>query len=250
MKEKLFVIFVLFIFLSSCSPTYAPSPTNTVVPTPMPTGTSLPTLTPSPRINPFVILYEPFSCGDGITDISTNASFNGLFKSNGFDQSHGHMDILPPDGCDITIDKLNSPITGNVTKYTFEEPDEGGTNWGYKIEFPYGSYPAGIEEAFRFSGINDFDISMVKRVEIDIAHVECKVGDVYVGEPFCSVVPMPEKYGETRIAMQIGIDLIDGRGFMFSPTLFKWNGHEWECDKVPIDSFCEPSPNFYKPGIK
>lgn len=236
-------IFVSLIVLSACSTPPAPAAT----PTPQPTETLEPRITPT--MYPYVILSEPFICGDGITDISTNASFNGLFKPNGFDQYHGHMDIYLPDGCDFTKDKMFSPIDGFVTKYSLP-PDEAGEGWGYDITFPKGVYPAGIENAFIFSGISNFKISQVNKINISIGHVNCKEGAVSAGEPICSIIPMPAKFGKTRMAMQIGIDLVDGRGFMFSPTLFQWSGEKWSCDRVPRDSYCEPRPNFYRPGIK
>lgn len=242
---SLIKLFALLLFISACST--PPSPVATQ--TPQPTVTLKPTITPTR--NPYVILSNLFSCGDKIIDIATNGSPNGIFKPEGIDQYHGHMDIYPPDGCDITKDKMMSPISGRVEKYTFYEPDAGGTNWGYKIYFPKDTYPAGIEDAFSFSGINNFNILQVREIIIDIGHVECKVGMVSAEEPLCSVVPMPAKYGETRIAINVGITLKDGRGFMYTPTLFKWSGPEWSCDRVKGNgSYCEPQPNFYRSGTK
>jgi hypothetical protein len=239
------------------TPTATPTATSTTAPMPtlIPTLTLTPTSTatstsvaaPTPARNPYVVLVQPFACGDGITDISTNASFNGLFKSQGFDQYHGHMDIFPPDGCDISKDQMNAPITGTIKRYEFYEPDEGATNWGYHLIFPSGIYPAGIEAAFGFAGVSNFRLSQVSQVVLDVGHLTCKTGKVIAGEPICSVVPMPPKYGATRIAMQVGIDLKDGRGYMFSPTLFRWTGPKWDCHRVPGDSYCDPRPNFYKP---
>ena len=71
------------------------------------------------------------------------------------------MDILPPDGCDIEIDQMNSPITGTIERYKFYEPDVDGTNWSYHLVFPSGIYPAGIEAAFSFADFENFRISQV-----------------------------------------------------------------------------------------
>ena len=166
----------------------------------------------------------------------------------GFDQYHGHMDIFPPDGCDISKDSMNSPITGTIERYEFYEPDVGGTNWGYKLIFPSRVYPAGIESAFSFAGVSNFKVSQVSQIVIDIGHVNCKTGKVVAGEPICTIVPMPAKYGATRIAINIGIDLKNGKGYMFTPTLFEWTGAKWSCERVPSDGYCEPQPNIYKPG--
>jgi len=253
MKYRI-IIYLLPIILVSCAPALTPAPisTSTFIPQPTITFTQEPTATstttPIPTKNPYVILVQLFTCGDGVIDISTNASFNGLFKPQGFDQYHGHMDIFPPDGCDIGKDQMNSPITGTIERYEFYEPDEGATNWGYHLIFPNGVYPAGIEAAFSFAGVENFKISQVSRIVLDFGHLNCKAGKVVVGEPICSVVPMLAKYGATRVAIQVGIDLKDGTGYMFSPTLFEWTGAKWDCHKVPSDSYCEPQPNFYKQG--
>lgn len=260
--KNLSILTLLSILLFSCTRVSTAVPTSTAINTPLPTatltpnptGTSAPeptetlTATPAPTQNPYVVLAQIFTCGDGIIDISTNASFNGLFKPKGFDQYHGHMDIFLPDGCDIKTDQMFSPITGTIERYEFQESDPGATNWGYHLIFPKGIYPSGIEAAFLFAGVKDFDVSQIRQVVLDFGHLNCKTGKVSVGEPICTVVPMPAKYGPTRVAIQVGVDLINGKGYMFSPTLFDWTGEKWSCDRVPSDCYCEPQPNFYKPG--
>lgn len=219
------------------------TPTETA--TPESTSTATATLTEEPL--QYVTLLQPFTCGDGIVDIGTNASFNGLFIPTGFDQYHGHMDILLPDGCDINTATMLAPISGRIEKYTFVESDAGGTNWGYHLVFPQGVYPNGIDQAFQFAGIGNFEVSQIKRIILDIGHLDCITGIVTAGEPICTVIPMPSIYGETRVAMQVGIDLNDGKGFMFSPTLFQWTGPTWECNRVLSEGYCDPKPNFYAP---
>jgi hypothetical protein len=253
MKRQI-IFSLLFVLLTSCAQASSLGHNDTSTPIPQPTATftqtpiAMPSVTPIPTKNPYVVLVQLFTCGDGITDISTNGSPNGLFKPEGIDAYHGHMDVFPPDGCDISKDQMNSPITGIIERYEFYEPDVGGTNWGYHLIFPDEVYPAGIETAFSFAGVVSFKISQVSRVVIDFGHVNCKTGKVVAGEPICTVVPMPAKYGATRIAINIGVVLKDGRGYMFTPTLFEWTGAKWDCHRVPSDSYCEPQPNFYKPG--
>ena len=113
-------------------------------------------------------------------------------QSEGVDQYHGHMDIFPPDGCDISRDSMNSPITGTIERYEFYEPDVGGTNWGYKLIFPSRVYPAGIESAFSFAGVSNFKVSQVSQIVIDIGHVNCKTGKVVAGEPIVLLCLCPQ----------------------------------------------------------
>ena len=70
--------------ISSCSSNTSNLATNT--PQLTIASTTLITDTLKPTSSPYIILLQPFVCGDGVTDISTNTSFNGLFKSNGFGQ--------------------------------------------------------------------------------------------------------------------------------------------------------------------
>ncbi len=230
------LIILTFIFLSACSTPPIPAPTQT----PQPTQT--PTIQPpaTPISIQYVTLGSPFApdCGDGIPRIWSNDSFNGQFKENGFSDNHGHVDIMPPNGCEV--EKLKgefiAPASGAIQKY-----DNGDGTFGFQLYLPSNYLINGIENALIFSGQNNIEINQIRDLHIDFGHVEITNTQAVKGQSAGEV--LYEKWNpHYKIAYQI-IFYYKNKEYMFSPTLFEQDV-EWVCyPKSPYD--CTPESNDY-----
>jgi len=244
------LIFVLAIMLVSCAPvstitpTETATPTLTFTPTITPTSTPKPSRTPIPTPSPiYVTLGSPFStdCGDGVPIILVDDSFNGKFKQDGFDQFHGHVDILPPKGCDAESyqGEVTAPASGIITPY-HDNP------YGFHLTFPSTTYPAGIEEALKFAGVQNPDLSKISDIKLNFGHVTLKTGTVKKGDSIGDLHSDYPHANPWKLGYQITF-LYNGVEYMFTPTLFK---HEppfpWPC-KPAYEGTCEPKPNYYAP---
>jgi len=276
MKTKTLLTALLAISLVSCAPVTAPAPTETSFPkatlTPVPpSATTIPTSTPTATLTPvpptaaaiptstsrptktpipivYVTLGSPFAadCGDGIPMIWSNDSFNGPFKQ-AFDDHHGHVDILPPKGCDLAGVKggFLAPATGTITKYIISGNGTEPHTYGYHLSLPKGTYIEGVLEALKFSGIETPDLNKVSDIKLNIGHVHIPVeGKVEKGQSIGELLPGPW-YPGIKIGYQVS--LMYGRTeYMFSPTLFKQDGPTWICyPNSPYD--CQPEPLDYAP---
>ena len=265
------LIFVLAIVLVSCAPVSTITPTETASPTstfaPTSTSTPKPTRTPIPTPAPiYEMLITPFAanCGDGISVIWANGSFNGPFKADGFGsgingEGWGHMDIFVPDGCNVNLfsGEVVSPASGTIQKY--------GDGMGYHLFLPSGVYIEGIIEALTFSGIENPNLKKISEIRLDLAHADLVEGTVEKGEVIGDIVPCCGNH--QKLAYQITINY-GGTEYMLSPTLFPnmlpdgtilrpmLNGtsENWVCAKdsyaknfANVSDNCVPQPHFYAP---
>jgi hypothetical protein len=250
MKKYLIPIFCIFLLTACTSAARAPTATSAPTSTHAPTETPQSTNTPVPEPT-FVKLGSPISssCGDGVLRILDNGSFNGPFKVDGFDQFHGHMDILVPDSCDYKNIQREflAPASGKISKYTFPEPDFGPneTDYGYHLLIPANTYIVGIENALIFSGIQNPDLSKIHNIVLDFGHISVIEGTVQKGQSIGEIRGTPGFPPENKFAWQVGFEY-DGIGYMFSPTLFEIEGPEWICAGLDVRK-CEPKPNNYAP---
>jgi hypothetical protein len=246
---QLLVGFVLFLMVVGCSANNAteiPTLTNTPLPTQTPTVTPIktprPTNTPIPTPTPiYVTLGSPFAsdCGDGVPIRNSDDSFNGIFKQEGFDQFHGHVDILPPIGCIAESYQLEiiAPASGIVTPY-HDNP------YGFHLTFPPNTFPMGIEEALRFAGVQNPDLSKISDIKLNFGHVILQTGTVEKGD---FIGDLHNDYPNSpywKLAYQITF-LHNGTGYMFTPTLFMHDPpFPWPCEPG-YRADCEPEPNDY-----
>jgi hypothetical protein len=247
-RAKTLLLFVLVIGLVSCAPATTSVPTETATPTstfvPTPTSTPKPTKTPVPTPTPiYVTLGSPFStdCGDGVPIILVDDSFNGKFKQDGFDQFHGHVDILPPNGCDAEYfqGEVIAPVSGLITPY-YDNP------FGFHLTFPSNTYPAGIEAALRFAGIQDPDLSEISEIKLNFGHVTLLTGTVKKGDSIGDLHSDYPHANPWKLGYQITF-LYNGTEYMFTPTLFEHDPpFPWSC-RPAHEAGCEPKPNYYAP---
>jgi hypothetical protein len=225
-------------------PTLTNTPLPSLTPTVMPIKTPKPTSTPIPTPTPvFVILGSPFSpdCGDGTPRIVSNTSFNGVFRQEGFDQFHGHVDFVPPSGCNAEIfqGEVIAPASGVITPY-HDNP------YGFHLTFPTNTFPAGIAEALIFAGVQNPDLSKITDIKLNFGHVILQTGTVEKGEIIGDLHSDYPHANPWKIAYQITF-LINGTGYMFTPTLFEHDPpFPWLCISEP-KTMCEPVPNNYAP---
>lgn len=219
------------------TPTYTPTatatpkPTATYTPEPTATATEKPTATP-------LIMYSlglPFAveCGDGVPRIWSNDSFNGPFKSDGFDDLHGHVDIYVPYGCNVNdfSGEVLAPVSGTLKPYS-----DGN---GYHLFLPDAVYIEGIEDALKFSGVDNPNLSKIRGIWINFGHLK-SISDrpinVTKGQSIGDIVPYIN--GQQKLAYQISINY-GGVEYMFTPTLFIQDGPNWICvQDSPFD--CVP----------
>jgi hypothetical protein len=223
-------------------PTLTNTPLPTQTPTVTPTKTPRPTNTPIPTPTPiYVTLGSPFAsdCGDGVPIRNSDDSFNGIFKQEGFDQFHGHVDILPPIGCIAESYQLEiiAPASGIVTPY-YDNP------YGFHLTFPPNTFPMGIEEALRFAGVQNPDLSKISDIKLNFGHVILQTGTVEKGD---FIGDLHNDYPNSpywKLAYQITF-LYNGTGYMFTPTLFMHDPpFPWPCEPG-YRADCEPEPNDY-----
>jgi hypothetical protein len=265
-RAKTLLIFVLVIGLVSCAPATTPAPTETATPTstfaPTPTSTPKPTRTLIPTPEPiFVTLNSPYpsDCGDGIPRIWSNDSFNGIFRADRFGIDWGHVDIRPPKGCQSPFVIL-APIEGILRQHT--ECDLLGPGCAYHLILPANVYPFGIEEALKFAGIENPQLSLIEDIRLNFGHLSAVVDGKQLNQIGMSAsVSFAQPIGTLTDLSKIGLGgtealgyqitlLYRGREYMFSPTLLPQvsDGREivFICfPNSPND--CEPEPNDYAP---
>lgn len=209
-------------------------------PLPTPTKTSAPAQV-------YDTLGSPFApgCGDGEPIIWSNDSFNGPFRADGFGVDWGHVDWFVPEGCNIDTyeGEVVSPITGSISEYSM----------GYKISVPEGSYLLGTEDALKFAGIENPDLDLITKFELDIAHVDLITGYVTKGQSIGEVVWAA---GHPKIGYQVLVTY-ENVEYMLSPTLFPhlladgtilWpmlsgNSENWTCAKDSYARYYENAIN-------
>jgi hypothetical protein len=224
----------------------AASAVDTTSPTPLGTTTAVstdtppvpsPTPTATPRV--YVTLGPPYptDCGDGIPLISSNDSFNGLFLPDRIDQLHGHVDIIPPTGCDVSnmTGEVIAPVSGYLQGHAVPH--------GYHLFLPADVYIAGTEDALRFAGIENPDLSLISDTRLHFGHLAATDGDVEKGRPMGDLVE-DWNYPYWKLAYQVTF-LYDGVEYMFTPTLFDQDV-AFECEPGSIYD-CVPEPNDYAP---
>jgi hypothetical protein len=229
-------------FTQEPTATFTPKPTKTLTatpkpPTPTPTSPPKPTKTPMPII--YVTLGSPFisECGDGIPRIWSNDSFNAAGEHQ-FDDHHGHVDIFVPKGCNVNKYSLEvlAIADGTVRQYSI-----GNNEYGYDITLPSNVYLAGIENAFKFAGVENFKLSGVTKIRLGLGHLQnVTIGQVKKGQPFADILPC---CGHQKLAYQVQI-MYFGMEYMFTPTLFTQDPPDWVC--VPGSPYdCEPELKDY-----
>lgn len=185
----------------------------------------------------YVTLGPPFArdCGDGIPRIWGNRSFNGPTRLDLVDEHHGHVDIFVPEGCNIYsyTGELIAPVSGVLRHYEH----------GSSLILPEGVYIAGIQDALMFIGIDDFDLSEITHMKMDIGHVQTIEGSVRKGQSIGEVIEAAYHY---KIGYQITF-LFRDQEYMFTPTLFRNDPpFPWPCVAQQPDD-CEPKPYDYPP---
>jgi hypothetical protein len=224
------------------APTPLPTPpTSTLTFTPLPTATNTvtpePTLTPTITLKPtktfvptpeikFVTLGPIFSpnCGDGKPQIWSNDSFNDLFIIPLISDTYGHVDIVPPKGCDVAsmTGEFIAPISGKIEKYSI--PD--GT-FGYHLWFDKNAYPEGLFDLFAKIGKGGFTPTSIISTRFDFGHVMLRVGRVNKGDSIGELLPLPYTT-PFKVGYHIFVVTPEGE-FAFSPTLFPNDGPPWVC---------------------
>jgi hypothetical protein len=185
----------------------------------------------------YATLGPPFArdCGDGIPRIWSNDSFNGPTRLDLVDDHHGHVDIFVPEGCNIYsyTGELIAPVSGVLRHYEH----------GSSLILPEGIYIAGIQDALMFIGIDDFDLSEIAHMKMDIGHVQTIEGSVRKGQSIGEVIEAAYHY---KIGYQITVWFRD-QEYMFTPTLFRNDPpFPWPCVAQRPDD-CEPKPYDYPP---
>ena len=235
------------------APTETPEPTIAPTETPEPTiaPTVTPTCTPKPTATPipidYVTLGSPFAagCGDGVPLRIFDNSFNGLFRSvSDFDAEHGHVDLVPPTGCDALnyAGEIVAPVSGYL--YPTNSPS-------YFIDLPANTVLSGIERVLQNAGVESVDPEKIDGVTLNLAHFEPSVasGRVEKGQPIGDMVPDWGFANPVKFAYQVIVRYY-GRQYWFSPTMFMQATGEdlWPCinDQDPgAPHACDPQYNWY-----
>lgn len=143
-----------------------------------------------------------------------------------FDSRHGHVDILPPDGCDIETyqGEILSPVEGNATV-------RGGP--AYFITLPEGVYIKGIENVLLNAGVDNFNINNIGSISINFGHLipmETKPSFVNKGQVVGDIQPEWGISNPIKLGYQITI-IYKNSEYMFSPSVFveAHEGPDWLC---------------------
>jgi len=173
--------------------------------------------------------------------IWSNDSFNGPFRADGFGIDYGNVDIFVPKGCEVNEfeGEFLAPVSGYVTRYVF---GEGEYDFGFNLNLPKRVLLEGIEKAFNFSGVEDFDTDKVEHIFLSFGHVDSIEGEVSKGQSLGEIIPC---CNHEKVGYQITVHYA-GKDYMFTPTLFTIDGPPWPCVvNSPFD--CEPEPHDYAP---
>ncbi len=260
--QILLVLFLLVLVQLACGLPSAPaSNPNQTLTNPLPTQAAQPTLASEPSTTTAgltspavpagssqqIVLGSPFStsCGDGKPLIWRNASFNDQLPFDyaaEADDRHGYVTFYPPKGCDIsnTDGEVVAPADGELK----ELPE-----YGVIVTLPDKVYPAGMEEALKFIGIQNGDLARISNIQLQFGKyllANGASGPVKKGQSIGDIaIPSDEP---PQLEYQVIFNYDNGEGvnsYIVSPTLFQYDGKPWPCaEGSPFD--CEPKAKNFK----
>jgi hypothetical protein len=281
MKKSIQSVFLAFVFLtvlsSGCAPdstpvpptftpspippTFTPEPTATIVPA---TATVVPP-TPTP-LSPYtyVDFGSPYAkdCGDGIPRMGVDWAFNGIDYGNRYGGINGHVDIVPPKGCDVYSfegDQI-APVPGTFSGY------KNDTEGLLKLTMPKYTLINGMDKVLAHVGVTDFNPEKVDQIWISYGHLKLlrdlpKGAAVEQGQPIGDVQKSTGgPLTNTKVSLHVLIRYYPGTTYVFSPSMFfKETGRPtWPCydEKYIISLYpadwpldlvepCNPKYNFY-----